>query len=429
MSDPAFKVPPHSLEAEQSVLGALLLDNQAFERISDLLTSEDFYKDDHRRIWRHISKLIESNRPADVVTVHEAIEDSEDRGKTGGPAYLGQMAEGTPSALNIRRYAELVRDKSVQRRLLHATTMIAEAAMAPAGVDVQALLEEAEATIMAVRDAAPGSNAEIVHIGRACTEYCEWVDEHPKGIETGLADFDSLTGGLQPGNLVIVAGRPSMGKTTLALQMAEHICAGVPGIMFSLEASRREVAGRMVEWHRHKAGRDAAVDKVFKLKLFVDDSASISPGVMRARLRRMKRQHGVSLVVVDYLQLVRGKGDNREQEVASISRDLKAIAKDFQVPVVALSQLSRNVEQRVEKRPGMSDLRESGAIEQDADMIIFPFRPDYYDVKFNGTLAEAELIIAKNRNNGRVGTARVMFSRELNRFGDYIPERFRAEVA
>jgi replicative DNA helicase len=257
----------------------------------------------------------------------------------------------------------------------------------------------------------------------------EWIDAHPNGIETGLSDLDSMTGGLLPGNLVLIAGRPSMGKTALALQWSEHICEQQPGMMFSLEATRREIAGRLIEWHKHRAGRDAAVDKIFKLKLFIDETSSITPGLMRARMRRMQRQHRLSLIVVDYLQLMRGKGDSREQEVASISRELKAIAKDFEIPVVALAQLSREVEKRQDKRPNMSDLRESGALEQDADLILFPFRPDYYDTKFEGSMAEAEIIVAKNRNNGRTGTAKVMFSRTLNRFGEFIPERFRSGVA
>lgn len=428
-NEPVYRAPPHSLEAEQSLLGALLLDNQAFERVADLVVAEDFYKDDHRRIWRHISRLIEANKQADVVTVAASIEASEDKDRTGGPAYLGLMAQNTPSALSIRRYAELVREKSILRTLASVGTQIAESALSANGADPKELLEEAESRLMSMHTGARREDHGPVHIGQAATEYIEWVDAHPNGIETGFKSLDELTGGLLPGNLVIVAGRPSMGKTALALQFSEHICAHVPGTMFSLEASRRELAGRLVEWHRRRAGRDAAVDKVFNLKFFIDDSASQSPASIRARLRRTKRQHGLSLVVVDYLQLVRGKGDTREQEVAFISRELKAIAKEFDVPVVALAQLSREVEKRADKRPSMGDLRESGAIEQDADLILFPFRPDYYDVKFDAPVAEAEIIVAKNRNTGRTGLAKVSFSRELNRFGDWVPEMYRGGAA
>lgn len=415
-----LRVPPNSVEAEQSLLGALLLDAQAFERVS-FLQAEHFYRDDHRRIYRCMRDMIERGAPADMVTVSVALKDAGDLEKAGGAAYLAELAQSVPTTLHIARYAELVRDKAILRELVQRGTEIAERALSGAA-DPRELADEAEASILAIRDRDVGG--EIVHIGQACAEYCEWADEHPNGIETGFVDLDPLIGGLLPGSLIIIAGRPSMGKTALALQFSEAICADAPGVMFSLEASRREIAGRMIEWHKSRVGRDAAVDKVFSLKLFVDDSASITPGMMRARLRRTKRQHGLSLVVVDYLQLVRGRGDSREQEVAYISRELKAIAKEFQVPVVALAQLSRKVEERTEKRPGMGDLRESGAIEQDADLILFPFRPDYYDSKFEGTYAEAEIIVAKNRQNGRTGVAKVSFSRDLNRFGDFVPERF-----
>jgi replicative DNA helicase len=219
-----------------------------------------------------------------------------------------------------------------------------------------------------------------------------------------------------------------MGKTALGLQFLERICETKPGLMFSLESQRREMAGRLIEWHKHRLGRDAALDRVFKLQFFIDDSSRLSPGMMRARLRRMKRQNGLSVVVVDYLQLMEGKGDSSEQEVAYISRQLKAIAKEFQVPVIALAQLNRKVEERADKRPHMSDLRESGSIEQDADLVLLTYRPDYYDQNFQDTLAEAEILVPKNRNTGRTGLVKVTFNRDLGRFGDFVPERFRAGV-
>ncbi len=415
----ALKVPPHSNESEQAVLGALLIDNSAYEKVADLIVAEDFYKDDHRRIYRHVSRLIEASKAADVVTVGASMDASEDAGRYGGLAYLGALAESTPSAVNIRRYAELVRERSIQRQLATAGTEIAEDALGSAP-DVMALLEQAEAKIMSVRDQRRTAS-DVVHVAQACTEYLDWIEEHPNGIEMGLRDLDALTGGLLPGSFVVIAGRPSMGKTALALQAVEHICTRVPGLMFSLDQTRREVAGRLVEWHRHRAGRDGAVDKVFNLRFFVDETPGLTIAAMRAKLRRTVREHGCSLVVVDYIQQMRAKGETREQEVAFISRELKAIAKDFKVPVLALAQLNRAVDQRGDKRPGMSDLRESGAIEQDADLILFPFRPDYYDPRFQAPLAEAEIIVAKNKNNGRTGLAKVMFSRDLNRFGDYIP--------
>jgi replicative DNA helicase len=413
-------VPPHSAEAEQAVIGALLLRNDAYDRVS-WLKPEAFYVHGHRLLWTAISSMLEQGKPADVVTVCEAMGAEID--KAGGPTYLASLAQSTPSATNIHRYAEVIRDRSIFRTLHTSAMQIAEKAITGVG-DARDLAEEAEVAFLAVLDTGKTAS-DFVHIGQAATEYVEWQDNHPKGIETGLADLDSLTGGLLPGNLVVIAGRTHMGKTALALQLAEHICEKTPGMMFSLEASRREVAGRMIEWHRHRLGRDGAVDKVFNLSLFVDDSASMSPWVMRARLRRMKRQHGVALIVVDYLQLVRGKGDSREQEVAFISRELKAIARDFEVPLIALSQLNRKVEDRTDKRPHMSDLRESGAIEQDADLIMLLYRPDYYDQKFEGSTAEAEILVAKNRNTGRSGTVKVTFSRDLGRFGDFIPERYR----
>lgn len=417
----ALKVPPHSIEAEQSLLGALLISNDAFEKIS-WLAEATFYQDSHRRIYRCMAKLIEAGQVADLTTVHAALGDDLD--KAGGAAYLGALAQNVPTALNINRYAEIVQERFNLRELVRRSTEIAERALRSNEPSEQQI-EAAESSIMALRDVRATGDG-WVSVGQALTEYFDWVKDHPNGIETGFRDLDALTGGLLPGNLVLVAGRPSMGKTTLALQFSEHICTSLPGMMFSLEASRREVAGRMIEWHRKRLGQNAASDKIFDLKLFVDETAAITTGAMRARLRRMKRQHGLAIVVVDYLQLVKGHGDTREQEVASVSRELKAIAKEFKVPVVALAQLSREVEKRVEKRPGLSDLRESGALEQDADLIIFPFRPDYYNVGFDGSIAEAELIVAKNRNTGRTGLAKVTFSRDLNRFGDFFPNAMAA---
>lgn len=415
-----LKVPPHSREAEQSLLGALLLDNTAFDRVS-WLAAEAFYADQHRRLWSCLARMIDAGKPADMVTVCVELGEG-DLDKVGGAAYLAALMQNTPSAMNILRYAEVVRDKAIFRQLAQRGIEIADRALS-GNEDPRALADEAESSFLSVLDNRARSDA--VHIGQAATEYIEWIDANPNGIETGLKGVDALTGGLQPGNLVIIAGRTHMGKTSLALQMAEHICGQLPGQMFSLESTRREIAGRLIEWHKHRIGRDAAVDKVFNLKLFIDETPAISPGAVRARLRRFKRQHGLALVVVDYLQLMDGKGDSREQEVSFISRQLKAIAKEFEVPMIALAQLNRKVEERADKRPHMSDLRESGAIEQDADLILLLYRPDYYDAEFAGSLAEAEIHVPKNRNTGRTGLVKVMFARDIGRFGDWLPQQYR----
>lgn len=417
-------VPPHSNDAEQAIIGAVLLSNEAFERVS-WLRPNAFYAYGHRLLWETIARMIDAGKAADLVTVVEVLGDSVE--KVGGAAYVAQLGQNTPAAANLMRYAEIVRDKAILRELAQHGMAIAERAL-KGSEEPRTIAEEAEVAILSVLDPQAGAS-EVVHIGQAVTEYIEWVDEHPDGIETGLADLDALTGGLLPGNLVVVAGRTHMGKTALGLQFAERICENVPGVMFSLEAQRREIAGRLIEWHRHRLGRDGAVDKIFKLKFFIDETPSMSPGLMRARLRRVKRQHGLSLVVVDYLQLMEGRGDTREQEVAFVSRQLKAIAKEFQVPVIALAQLNRKVEERADKRPHMADLRESGAIEQDADLIILTYRPDFYDANFQGSLAEAELIVPKNRNTGRTGLVKVTFARDIGRFGDWLPERYRVGVA
>jgi replicative DNA helicase len=341
-----LRVPPHSTEAEQAIIGGVLLSQDSFDKVS-WLRADAFYAHAHRLLWGAIARLTESGKPADMVTVCEALGDNLE--KIGGAAYIAAICQSTPGVIHLNRYAELVRDKAILRDLARRGTEIAEKALA-AGAEPKALVEEAEATIFEVRDSHVGT-VQLVHGGQAAVEYVEWVDEHPNGIETGLADLDALTGGLLPGNLVIIAGRTHMGKTALGLQFLERICETKPGLMFSLESQRREMAGRLIEWHKHRLGRDAAVDRVFKLQFFIDDSSRLSPGMMRARLRRMKRQHGLSVVVVDYLQLMEGKGDSREQEVAYISRQLKAIAKEFQVPVIALAQLNRKVEERIRQAP------------------------------------------------------------------------------
>ena len=440
-----LKVPPHSVEAEQSLLGALLLDNQAFDRVADLITGEDFYRDDHRRIWRHIAKLAEANRPADVVTVSESIDASEDKDKTGGAAYLGALAQNTPSALNIRRYAELVRERSVQRRLAQVATGIAEDALNPAGREVGQLLDEAESKVFQIAEAGSRGQAGFHDIHQLLSQVMERVDflysrENPSditGAATGFQLIDQMTSGLQEGDLIIVAGRPSMGKTALALNIAEHVAVdnGLPVAIFSMEMSGTQIAARMlgsmarIDQHKLRTGRLTdedwskladALGKLHEAPIHIDETGSLNPLELRSRARRLARQYGkLGLIVVDYLQLMVTGGkreENRATELSEISRSLKALAKELGVPVVALSQLNRSVDSRPDKRPIMSDLRESGALEQDADLILFIYREVVYNR--DAEAGKAEIIVAKQRN-GPIGDLPLTFLGQYTRFENY----------
>ena len=447
-SDPqllALKVPPHSVEAEQSLLGGLLLDNQAFDKIADLVTAEDFYRDDHRRIYRHLAKLIEHGKPADVVTVAESIEASEDKDRTGGPAYLGSLAQNTPSALNIRRYAELVRERSVQRRLIQVATEIAESALAPSGKEVGQLLDEAESRILEVGEKGQRGTQGFEPIQPVLARVFERIDHlyHQEnksdvtGLPTGFADLDERTAGLQEGDLVIVAGRPSMGKTAFALNIAEHVAVGngVPVAIFSMEMGATQLAMRMlgsiarVDQHKMRTGRlndeewsrlSTAMGKLHDAPIFIDETGALNALELRTRARRIHRQCGkLGLVMVDYLQLMSASssGENRATEISEISRSLKALAKELGAPVVALSQLNRALETRPDKRPMMSDLRESGAIEQDADLILFIYRDEVYYPEKPESKGTAEVIIGKQRN-GPIGKINMTFLGEHTRFED-----------
>ena len=443
----ALKVPPHSIEAEQSLLGALLLDNQAFDRVADLVTGEDFYRDDHRRLWRHIARLIEASKPADVVTVSESVEASEDKDKTGGPAYLGALAQNTPSALNVRRYAELVRERAVQRRLAQVATGIAEEALNPGGKEVGQLLDEAESKIFQIAESGARRDQGLLEIKPVLARVFERIDhlyhrENPSdvtGVPTGYTKIDQMTSGLQSGDLVIIAARPSMGKTALALNIAEHVAVdnGLPVAIFSMEMSSTQLAMRMlgsiarVDQHKMRTGRlndkewgdlSDAMAKLHETPLFIDEGGALTALEVRARARRLKRQYSkLGLIVIDYLQLMAAssQGENRATEISEISRSLKAMAKELDVPVVALSQLNRAVDQRPDRRPVMSDLRESGAIEQDADVIMFIYR----EVVYKPDLPEdqrgfAEVIIGKQRN-GPIGTIKLTFLGQHTRFENY----------
>jgi replicative DNA helicase len=444
----ALRVPPHSVEAEQSLLGALLIDNQAFDRVADLVAGEDFYRDDHRRIWRHIQKLVEVSRPADVVTVAESIEASEDKDKTGGPAYLAALAQNTPSSANVRRYAELVRERSVQRRLAQVATEIAENALAPSGKEVAQLLDEAESKIFQIAESGARKDHGLLGIAPILAKVYERIDhlhnqDNPSditGVPTGFNDLDSKTAGLQPGDLVIIAGRPSMGKTAFALNIAEHVAlhpsVSMPVAIFSMEMSSSQLAMRMlssiakVDAHKLRTGRLAdeewsqlteAMGRMHEAKIHVDETAALNSLEVRARARRLKREYSkLGLVIVDYLQLMSASthGENRATEISEISRSLKALAKELEVPVIALSQLSRAVEQRNDRRPMMSDLRESGAIEQDADVILFIYREEVYSPDKEEAKGRAEIIIGKQRN-GPIGRVDLTFLGRFTRFANF----------
>jgi replicative DNA helicase len=445
----ALRVPPHSIEAEQSLLGGLLLDNQAFDRVADLVSGVDFYRDDHRRVWQHILKLIEAGKPADVVTVSESIEASEDKDKTGGAAYLGALAQNTPSALNIRRYAELVRERAVQRRLAQVATEIAEGALGSSGKDVGQLLDEAESKIFQIAESGARHDQGLQDIKPVLARVFERIDhlyhrDNPSdvtGVPTGFVDLDRMTAGLQGGDLVIVAGRPSMGKTALALNIAEHVAVdnGLPVAIFSMEMSGTQLAMRLlgsisrVDQHKMRTGRlndeewaslSQGIGRLHDTPIYIDEGGALNALEVRARARRLKRQYSkLGLIVIDYLQLMSTSnpkaGENRATEISEISRSLKAMAKELDVPVLALSQLNRAVDQRPDRRPVMSDLRESGAIEQDADVIMFIYR----EVVYKPDLPEeqrglAEVIVGKQRN-GPIGTVKLTFRGQHTRFENY----------
>ena len=439
----ALKVPPHSVEAEQSLIGGLLLDNHAFDRIADLVGEPDFYRDDHRRIYRHVVKLIEAGRPADVVTVSESIEVSEDKDRTGGTAYLGALAQNTPSSLNIRRYAELVRERAIQRRLAQVATEIAESALSPSGKEVGQLLDEAESRIFEIGEVGARGSQGFKDIKQELARVFQRLDQlyHSDnksgitGVPTGLIDLDQMTAGLQPGDLIIVAGRPSMGKTALALNFAEHVAMdiGMPVAIFSMEMSGMQLAARVlgsiarVDQHKMRTARlsdeewqrlSHAMGRLHEAPVFIDETPALNALELRARARRLKRQCGkLGLLMVDYLQLMSAssQGENRATEISEISRSLKALAKELEVPVIALSQLSRAVEQRNDRRPMMSDLRESGAIEQDADVILFIYRDEVYFPDKEEAKGRAEVIIGKQRN-GPIGRVDLTFLGQYTRF-------------
>ncbi len=444
----AARTPPHSIEAEQSVLGGLLLDNVAWDRIGDVVSEADFYRGDHRIIFQHIAKLIEHNHPADALTVAESLERSGKLAEVGGQAYIGSLALNTPSAANIRRYAEIVRDRSIMRNLAAVGTAIADSAYGPSGKDAHVLIDEAEARVFQIAEAGAKNKQGFIRIDPILTETVERIDmlysrENKNdviGLPTGFVDLDRMTSGLQPGEMVVVAGRPSMGKTALAMNIAESAALDSKKAVavFSMEMSGPQLAMRMigsvgrVDQHQLRTGTfkeedwPRLVDAVGKLndaQLYIDDTAGLNVLEVRSRARRLHRQcGGLALIVVDYLQLMSGtasggREENRATEIAEISRSLKGIAKELKLPVIALSQLNRSVDSRQDKRPMMSDLRESGAIEQDADVILFIYRDEVYNAD-SPRKGIAELIIAKQRN-GPVGKVDLTFLGKYTRFENY----------
>lgn len=444
-------LPPHSVEAEQSVLGGLLLENSAWDRIADVVAGEDFYRHEHRIIFRTITALINENRPADVITVQEFLERSDEIEAAGGFNYLISLAQNTPSAANIRRYAEIVRERAIMRRLAEVGTEIARNAYNPEGRDAAQLLDEAENKVFQIAESTAKSKQGFLQLPDLLQEVVERIDmlyardnpDEVTGIATGFVDLDKKTSGLQPGDLIIVAGRPSMGKTAFSLNIAEHVAVEgkLPVAVFSMEMGGAQLVMRMLgsvgrlDQHVLKTGKlqdehwgrlNEAVIKLSDAPMFIDETAGLTALELRARARRLARQFNgrLGLIVIDYLQLMESSGrtDNRAAALGEISRSLKSLAKELQVPIIALSQLSRSVEQRTDKRPMMSDLRESGAIEQDADLIMFMYRDEYYNPE-SQMKGLAECIIGKHRN-GPVGKIHLTWMGQFTKFDNaaYVPD-------
>ena len=415
---------PQALEAEQSVLGGLLIDNNAYDRLGELSES-DFYRDDHRTIFSVIKTILEAGKPCDTLLLGEALKARGVLEQVGGHAYLGALFVNTPSAANIRNYASLVH-RAAQGRALQALAADLNAAASAQGADPIKVAEVAADQALSILD--DSGKSELQHFSEAVGNAVEWLDAPAKGLSTSYSSLDEIVGGLRPGELIVVAGRPSMGKSSLALCIAEHVSEEHHVVLFSLEMSARQIAARSVRWHEHLSDRSQAVTRLINHNLWIDDSPRLTVGTMRVRMQRIKRKHGLALVVVDYLQMISGgEGENRTQQVGDISRGLKALAKEFQIPVIAVASLNRGVEIRHDKRPMMSDLRESGDIESDADVCVMLYRDEYYDHE-SYARGFAEAIVRKHRD-GPTGTAWLLFQPEYARFRDFTGEPPRAPVA
>lgn len=445
-----LKVPPHSIEAEQSVLGGILLAERGFEEVADRLSEEDFYREDHRLLYRAICELNDRGSPLDAITVTEWFENNGHIDRVDGGAYIVQLTNTTPSAANITAYADIVREKSILRSLIDVGTLITSKAFGAEGRNSKELLEEAEKAIFAIADRGQRAGQGFVSVQDTLDEAFKRIQELVEhegditGIPTGFIDFDRKTAGLQDSDLVIVAGRPAMGKTTLAMNIAENaaIKSKVPVAVFSMEMSSLQLVMRLfsslgqIEQGRLRTGNlddldwpklTSAMNLLRKSKIFIDETPALSPSELRARARRLKREHDIGMIVVDYLQLMQvpGNTENRANEIAEISRSLKALAKELHLPVVALSQLNRSLEQRPNKRPVMADLRESGSIEQDADLIIFIYRDEVYN-EDSPNKGKAEIIIGKHRH-GSTGTVELNFQGPWLRFANLAPDYFQDE--
>ncbi|HEY0332770.1 MAG TPA: replicative DNA helicase [Stenotrophomonas sp.] len=435
-----LRIPPHSVEAEQAVLGGLMLAPDAYDRVNDQLTENDFYRRDHRLIYRAIRELAEKNRPYDAVTLGEWFESQGKLEQVGDGAYLVELASTTPSAANIGAYAEIVRDKAVLRQLIEVGTEIVNDGFQPEGRESSELLASAEKAVFQIAEAGARGRSDFVAMPGALKDAFEELRSRFEsggsitGLPTGYNDFDAMTAGLQPTDLIILAARPAMGKTTFALNIAEFaaIKSKKAVAVFSMEMSAPQLAMRLISSNgrinatRLRTGQlededwarvTGAIKMLKETKIFIDDTPGLSPEVLRSKARRLKREHDLGLIVIDYLQLmsVPGNSENRATEISEISRSLKGLAKELNVPVIALSQLNRSLETRTDKRPVMADLRESGAIEQDADMIVFIYRDDYYNKENSPDKGLAEIIIGKHRG-GPTGSCKLKFFGEYTRF-------------
>jgi replicative DNA helicase len=442
-----LKVPPNSLEAEQSLIGGLMLDALAWDKVADVITADDFYRKDHRLIFTAIANLIESGSPCDVVTLSEHLDSRGELENSGGLEYLATLANETAGAANARAYAKILRERATLRALISAGNEIAGSAFSSDGRSAAEVLEDAEKMVFEIADKGTRGKKGFVALKDILPATVDRIDTLHRsegditGISTGYNEFDKLTAGLQPGDLIIIAGRPSMGKTTLAVNIAENAAIGskVPTAIFSMEMPAQQLAFRMIsslgrvdqthlrtgnfpdeDWSRI----NTAVQLMSEAPIFIDDTPSLSPGEIRARARRLQREHGLGLIVVDYLQLMQvpGNKENRATEISEVSRGLKALAKELSCPVIALSQLNRSVEQRTDKRPVMSDLRESGAIEQDADLILFIYREEVYnqDTPRKGI---ADIAIAKQRN-GPIGDFPLTFVGRYTKFENWVSDHY-----
>lgn len=442
------RVPPHSVEAEQAVLGGLMLDNSAWDAVADRIAAEDFYRRDHQLVFEAIAELAAKSEPLDAVTLAEQLERKDQLEESGGLPYLATLTRETPSAANIRAYADIVRERAQLRRLIHVGGEITSSAFSPEGRSVTELIDDAERQVFEIAESGKKAGSGFVPIRELLGGVIDKLDLlHQNkgmlpGISTGFTELDRMTAGLQAGDLIVVAGRPSMGKTTFALNIGENAAmsgARVPVAVFSMEMSRDQLGMRMVsslgrinqsqlrtgsfadeDWSRI----NGAINQMKEAPIYIDDTGALTPTEVRARARRLKREHGLGLIIVDYLQLMQvpGNKENRATEISEISRSLKALAKELSVPVIALSQLNRSLEQRTDKKPVMSDLRESGAIEQDADVIVMIYREEVYD-KNTTRKGIADIIIAKQRN-GPTGEVQLTFLGEYTKFENLVSESY-----